>query len=77
MPDVGNEHCLDHDSFLELRGIIEYDDYSIDSALDEPGNHLGQLSRGTIARLVEHLPTARNIAKVERDRIIKSLSTLL
>ncbi|MGE8128946.1 hypothetical protein ACQKQD_18395 [Methylobacterium sp. NPDC080182] len=77
LPHTGNEHCLDHDSFLELRGVIEYDDYSIESALDEPGNHLGQLSRDVIAQLVEHLPNVRTIAKVERDRIIESLSALL
>ena len=74
---AGNEHCLDHDCFLELRGIIEYDDYSIESALDEPENHLGRLNRDTIAQLVEHLPSVPTIAKIERDRIIASLSALL
>lgn len=40
--------CLAHDCFVELRGVIEYDDTEVDDALRVPANRLGRLSDATL-----------------------------
>jgi hypothetical protein len=77
LPHTGNETCLSHDSFLELRGIIEYDALEIEGSLREPANHLGQLSLQTIRDLIAHLPTVKTLPATERDTIIAELAALL
>jgi len=59
-----NPGCLDHDCFLELRGVVEY----IQSEIDN-GEPLGRLSDQTIAALVAHLPSVVTIA-LDQCRII-------
>ena len=77
LPHVGNENCLDHDSYLELRGIIEYDDYSLEEALSQGDNHLGPISKATMIAIVAYLPSLRNLTKAECDRMIANLTAAL
>jgi hypothetical protein len=74
LPFHGNEHCLDHDSFAELRGIIEYIQSEIDDALRYPANHLGKLSEETIRALAAHLPSVITLTPDEKAKIIANLS---
>lgn len=74
LPRAGNEHCLDHDSFLELRGVIEYYEIEIDEALRYPNNHLGPLSDATIRAIIAHLPGVKTLTADEQKRIIDNLS---
>jgi hypothetical protein len=77
LPLRGNEHCLDHDSFLELRGIIEYFDIEVEEALKYPHNHRGKLSDDTLRALLNYLPTVKTLTTEEQDRIIANLTAVI
>ena len=48
-----NPGCLDHDSFVELRGVIEHDPSEVLEALDRgDARILGRLSAGTVQDLI-------------------------
>jgi hypothetical protein len=77
LPRTGNEHCLDHDSYLELRGVIEIDEYELDEAMRWSGNHLGRLSSITLRLVIDHVTTARQLPPEQRDRIVGNLTAIL
>lgn len=76
LPMADNEDCLDHDSYLELRGVIEYYETEIEDALRHPANHLGSLSREMLTLVIEHVKTAKTITSEERDRVIVNLMSV-
>jgi len=76
LPLAGNEGCLEADSFLELRGIVEYDDIELDEKLrTDPTCHLGQLSAASIRDLLANLMTAKTVTPEERQIIRTSLES--
>lgn len=72
-----NPACLDHDSYLELRGVIEYDDSEIQSALRYPDNHFGRLSQTSLRALATLLPTVKTLTAEERAQILSHVTPLL
>jgi hypothetical protein len=77
LPLQGNERCLEHDSYLELRGVIEYYETEVDDALRYPHNHLGPLSGATLRAVIEFVRTAKTLTSEERDRIAANLTSVL
>ena len=68
---AANPECLDHDSFLELRGIIEYADTELENA-----EHLGALCNDDLEDLIEHLPTVETFSEEEIERMVGALEAL-
>jgi hypothetical protein len=66
-----NPGCLDHDSYLELHGIVEY-------TADELNNAelLGYLADGTIEDLIELLPTILTFTEEECEAMVAQLEAL-
>lgn len=69
--------CIEHDSFLELRGRIEYDDYEIGESLRYPDNHKGRLPDATIRALLGRLPTVVTMTPEEIELISAELRAVL
>jgi hypothetical protein len=63
-----NGECLEHDSFLELHGVVEY----IQSELDQ-AKFIDRLSDDTIEKLIEHLPNVPTLTEEQCERIISEL----
>jgi len=73
IPLVGNEDCLEWDSYLELRGVIEYDtDWLQEQLRDE--DYLGPLSIDTLQNLVNHLRAAKVLTIEQRELMVEQLS---
>jgi hypothetical protein len=77
LPLKGNEHCLDHDCFLELNGIIEYYEIEVEEALKYPNNHRGKLNDDTIGAVLNYLPSVKTLTTEEQDRIIANLTAAI
>jgi hypothetical protein len=69
---AANPGCLDYDSWLEFRGVIEY----LPSELDD-AEHLGRLSDSTLQALVAYLPSALTLTAEQIEQIIDEISATL
>lgn len=76
LPEAENPF-LEYDCYLELRGIIEYDDSEIEEALRVPSNHKGRLSNSTLQKLIDHLPSVPTLKSAEKDLIVERVSAVL
>ncbi len=69
-----NRECFDYDSFIELRGIIEYDIDGVVSALDcSDARILGRLSSDTVKKLIVAVQSAATFTSMESVTIVESL----
>lgn len=64
-----NPGCLDHDSYIELRGVIEYTQAELDEA-----EFLGALCDDALEDLVDHLPTVETFTEDECDLMVAALN---
>lgn len=70
MISAATEVCIEHDSYIELRGCIEYDDYEIDQALARPNGYLGTLSPSALKQLRTAIEQAKTFSAEEKARIL-------
>lgn len=69
-----NRECLDHDSFVELRGVIEHDIDDITNALgSNDARLLGRLSDATANALIAAVRSAPTFTVAESACIVESL----
>jgi hypothetical protein len=70
-----NPGCLDYDSFVELRGIIEYDLEEIAEAMSRADARvLGRISAATASAMIAAVRAAPTLTTDEAVRIIGALS---
>jgi hypothetical protein len=69
-----NPGCLDHDSYIELRGVLEVDvDYVQTSILDGDARILAPISVTTAMALAEEVAKAITLNEREKALIVGNL----
>ena len=70
--------CLDHDSFLELRGVIEHDDLLIEESIaDDARNRRGRLTDDTLVAFAAMLPGVKTLTVAKKERILERIAAVL
>ena len=67
---------LDHDSFVQVNAPLEFDDYIIDSDIEEHGI-VGRVSDECAAAILSILSKDERVAKLDRDRIESAIKAAL
>jgi len=71
-----NPGWLDHDSYVELRGVIEHDPVEVAEALTRgDARLLGRLSWATMLVLVAAVTNAPTLPKAQSEAIVSALRT--
>jgi len=73
LPLKGNEGCLDHDSFVELNTVLEFDDSVVDESLKVPANFLGPIADCDRQRLYDAVQSAVTLTPEQRNTICANL----
>lgn len=68
---------MDHDSYLDCRGVIVKDRQIIQTALENPANYKGRLSNLSISRLAEHIKSVPTIPQIHKAKILSELTLSL
>jgi hypothetical protein len=71
------DRCLDHDCFIELRGVIEYDLDEVDRALLQPANLIGRLSDATLQAVIREVQIVKTLTPEEKATITREISAVL
>lgn len=71
--EVDFHGCIEHDSYLELRGPISFSDEEIDEALKDSRSYLGRLNLGALRILLTHVNNARVLSGQDKKTIIPEI----
>ena len=68
-----NDSILSHDCYIEMRGVIEYDNDEIEESLRVPSNFIGRLTEETIRAFVLEVMACRTLTPEEKTIISMEL----
>ena len=74
LPRKGNECCLEHDSYLDLYSILEFDDSVVDDSLQMPANDLGPLSKESLYELINATRSAVTLTPEQQEKVCGNLA---